>query len=185
MFLCEGECKGAGDDPNYKYTKLECTFGVDGQNCDISLVDGYSVPLECTIAGATPSETIGGTTDLNTLGSCTSKGGDNTCKNANSYGSAASGVSSFFQPAYSDDGNAPGGNYCIFNLCGGKSYAFFKGTPTIDCKVGGSASTASKRELTGPAEELVKREEGSRARGRRHLHQHAHKRVRGLKEVIA
>ena len=179
MFICESECQNAGDAATAKYTKLECTFGGTYENCDISLVDGFSLPLECTIPGAKPTDTIGGLTDLTSLTSCPTTVEDNTCSNANSYESSTNDVTQFFQNA----NGGSGGNYCVFQTCSASSDIFFTGTPTISCQVG--SKSATKRDVdTVDASLPSKREaEPSKAHGHRHKHHHAH--ARGLKGALA
>lgn len=182
MFICESECQDSGDAATAKYTKLECTFGGSWQNCDISLVDGFSLPLECTIPGAAP-EKIGGLADLDSLTSCPSTGDDGTCKNSNAYMANAGDVAQYFQNA----NGGSGGNYCVYQFCSASSDSFFSGTPTIECQVGSRGSAASsKRDVdvaaADDAADLLKRDMSSHGHSHRHLHQHAH--ARGLKNLI-
>jgi len=194
LFVCENECQGSADSATAKYTKLECSFGVAQPNCDISLVDGFSLPLECTIPGSKP-EKIGGTKDLSEFNDCPSPGDDNTCKNSNSYHDASS------VPPYFQDANVPymapndntdpttlskGGNYCIWQTCSGPSDSFWpSGNPTIECEVGyRSSSSASKRNALGDGSAIdLSRRGGPAARARGHRHSHAQAHARGLKEI--
>ena len=186
MFICESECQDAGDAASAKYTKLECTLGGEWQNCDISLVDGFSLPLKCTISGASPAPYVGGTEDL---GSCPSPGQDNTCLNANSYQGAETDVAQYFQNADQYQPNSQSGpNYCVFQTCSKYSDVFFSGTPTIECEVGYRSGSSSKRNegsaLDIPAD-VSKREAGAAHRAHGHRHSHAHAHARGLKDVVA
>ena len=139
IFFCENECDQAGDAAPAKYTKLECTFGDDFQNCDMSIVDGFSLPVECTLPGANPPK-IGGLKDLDELAKCPSMV-HNTCSNTQAYSDERSAVDAYF-------GNAewgPGGNYCVWNKCGNYSDPVILGRPMITCEVGTRASSKSKR----------------------------------------
>lgn len=137
MFLASSPISGFGDTQGL--TKLECTFGGQYQNCDISLVDGFSVPLQCQIPGGSPP-TIGGLTNLWTLGApCESVNADGACNNAQGYAPTQSSVTQFFVNANwtNPQGQMPaGGNYCVWQNCSGPSDSFFTGTPTIPCQVG-------------------------------------------------
>ena len=150
MFICESECNAAGDAAPAKYTKLECNFEGGYPNCDISLVDGFSLPLECTIPGASP-EKIGGLVDLTSLTPCPGGlQGDNTCPNTQGYAASEGQVSSFFQNANQPNagGSAgPGGNYCVWQTCSGPSDTFWNSAsnPTISCQVG-TRSASKKRD---------------------------------------
>ena len=199
MFICESECNSAGDAAPAKYTKLECNFAGGYPNCDISLVDGYSLPLECTIPGAVP-EKIGGTADLGS--SCPSPGGDGTCANSQGYNNGGSAtappVDQYFLAANTNDPNHPGpkGNYCVWQFCSGPSDSFWNSAtdPTISCKVG--SRTASKKRSDGVVEARNVSDVEMRAvdhslveaHARRHVggaHTHAKAHVRSLKAVLA
>ena len=89
-----------GTDPNPfgGTTKLECAFNANQPNCDISLVDGYSVSVACTAPGG---QKFGSGIDLWSQGTCPDVVGS-TCKNTNGYAPAQSDVAKFFQPAFPD-----------------------------------------------------------------------------------
>ena len=179
MFICDGPCDGSGDAAAAKYTKLECTFGGEYENCDMSIVDGFSLPVQCDIPGATPGQ-IGGLQDLNTLTSCPSPAPDNTCANTGAYGSSESSVAQYFENA----NGGSGGNYCVYQYCSKDSDAFFTGTPTISCQVGSLSSGQKKREAQQPAE--AEAEHTLRSRSSRHGHSHHAKvHARGLTDVLS
>jgi len=199
MFICESECYASGDAAPAKYTKLECNFQGGYPNCDVSLVDGYSLPLECTIPGSSPLK-IGGLKDLASLGGCPNPGGDNTCANVHSYdpGSATfPPVSPFFLNANTNDPNrfGPAGNYCVWQTCSGPSDSFWNASanPTISCQVG--TRSANKKRADGEVEtrslseaEVRTVDASLESHVRRHVggaHAHARAHVRDLKEVIA
>ncbi|CAD6586149.1 MAG: hypothetical protein ASARMPREDX12_002286 [Alectoria sarmentosa] len=111
-------------------TKLECFFPTSGTaNCDISLVDGYSVALQCEIEGAA---SVGGPTDLWATGEpCVdgSEEGETICLNAEGYAPKQSDVTAFFQKGLQN-----GNNYCIWTDC--SQDVFFPVGNTISCHVG-------------------------------------------------
>lgn len=122
---------GPEPNPGAGSTKLECFFPSSGQsNCDVSLVDGFSLAVSCTSPDI--SNTIGGPRDLfNYNGNvCPDKVGPN-CINTAGGGTDQSAVDGFFQPAIYD-----GNNYCIFANCGQDYY--FTATDGISCAVSGS-----------------------------------------------
>jgi hypothetical protein len=125
---------GPSSNPGPGSTKLECFFPTSGQaNCDVSLVDGYSLSVTCTAGDVT----VGGPIDLWTTGTpCpdTSAISQGICKNDNSYDSDQSDVDAFFQPAIT------GGNeYCIWWACGQDYY--FPVNSTVSCHISGTAET--------------------------------------------
>ena len=89
---------GTEANPQGGNTKLECAFNANQPNCDISLVDGYSVSVACTAPGG---RTFGSGIDLWSQGTCPDVVGS-TCKNTNGYAAAQSDVAAFFQPAFPD-----------------------------------------------------------------------------------
>ena len=121
---------GTKANPQGGNTKLECFFPTSGTaNCDMSLVDGYSLSVTCT-AG---SQTIGGATDLWKTGKAcvdSSETGQGICKNDQGYAPAPGDVTPFFQ-----QGTTGGNNYCIWKNCG-QDY-FFPVSTAISCHVSG------------------------------------------------
>ncbi len=150
--------------PQNGYTYLECTLAA-GQwnNCDMSLVVGFSLPVQCTIG----DKTIGGTDNLFDLGAtCPSPIVDAACANPNSqaYGASRSGVSTFFNNGYQANGTG-GNNYCVYQFCDGDSdpqWGLSYPNPDINCIVGQpSAKQLAKRSeplVLDGGEEMVKRE---------------------------
>ena len=124
---------GPDANPGPGSTKFECFFPTSGTaNCDMSLVDGYSLSMTCTASG----QTIGGAVDLWNQGACpdTSNIGQGICKNDNSYESAQSDVAQFFQPAVNN-----GNQYCIWVDCGQDYY--FPITSSMSCHISGTAES--------------------------------------------
>lgn len=121
---------GTEANPGGGNTKLECFFPTSGTaNCDISLVDGYSVAMECTPSGYA---SVGGGTDLWATGEpCVdgSEEGETICLNAEGYAASQSDVTAFFQKGIQN-----GNNYCIWWACTQSVY-FPVGT-TLNCHVG-------------------------------------------------
>ena len=133
---------GSSANPGAGNTKLECYFPTDStqqSNCDISLVDGYSLSVTCTMKGASQPQ-IGGSVDLWTSGTCPGGAQDGFCKNANAYDAAQSDVDAFFQPGI----KAPN-NYCIWWACTQDS--FFNSGSEISCHVSAGTPAASKRDI--------------------------------------
>lgn len=125
---------GPGTNPGPGSTKFECYFPTSGTaNCDMSLVDGYSLSVTCKASG----QTIGGAIDLWTgSNACpdTSNETNGICKNDHSYDAAQSDVAAFFQPAIT------GGNqYCIWVNCSQDYY--FPVTSSMSCHVSGTTKT--------------------------------------------
>ena len=121
-------------------TKLECNFPVTiGQgpksqpNCDISLVDGYSLSLACTGPG---SESFGNSENLWTKATCPIVNGD-YCTNSQGYAGSQDNVDQFFKNAYPD--------YRIW-VTGQTTQndAIFTQHGTVKCKVSGGKPSAKK-----------------------------------------
>ena len=124
-----------GPDPNPGpgSTKMECFFPSSGvANCDMSLVDGYSLSVACGVSDRT-TPIIGGIADLWSLGNCPDQQGPN-CKNDNGYASNQSDVDAFFQPAVQA---STANNYCIWVNCSQDFY--FPVTENMACYVTGTA----------------------------------------------
>ena len=125
---------GPDANPGGGSTKLECFFPTSGSaNCDVSIVDGYSLSLTCRPGGN--GQVIGGGIDLWNTGACPKESGPN-CINtvgptAHLHGGEGA-VSSFFQPAVKN-----GNHYCIWDDCGEDYY--FPVTTALHCHVGGTA----------------------------------------------
>lgn len=119
-------------------TKFECTFLTDQANCDVSIVDGYSLSMSCSVpqanwqAGPNP---IGGTTDLFTKGSCPSGVSNGICPNPNGHDQAqppGSSVNAFFTDEafwYNDFVS---------------EQVQYTGNPHMTCTVSGSSGASSK-----------------------------------------
>ena len=190
MFICESECNASGDAAPAKYTKLECTFGGQYANCDMSIVDGFSLPVECHIPDAKPSDKIGGLVDLDSLTQCPSKAGDNSCGNAGAYQPSEAGVSQYFENGNIDKGGK-GGNYCVYQFCSPTSDIFFTGTPTISCQVGTRGShnkrdaevKVERREIEAQADANL-HSRGLPSAPHRHSHRRARPHARNLEQLL-
>lgn len=121
---------GTKENPSAGNTKLECYFPSSGQaNCDVSLVDGYSLSVTCKAGG----KTIGGSTNLWKTGqTChsTSLLGQGICKNDRGNAPVQNDVTEFFQ-----QGIKHGNHYCIWKNC--KQDYFFDSNADITCHVSG------------------------------------------------
>ena len=119
---------GAHPGPIANTTKLECFFGASNTaNCDISLVDGFSLPVTCTVG----EQRMGGNIDLwstgvrcenesnKHLGICTNTREDRAERN----------VPEFFQPAIQH-----GNSYCIWTRC--TQNPFFPVHHKLKCHIG-------------------------------------------------
>ena len=126
MFIGTAQNPGAGN------TKLECFFPASGlANCDISLVDGYSLSVACTLPGAA---SIGLSQNLwNNGNACPGTVQNGYCTNPNGYSAAITDVGAFFQPAIST---------CYIWQFDGLDPEF-SGPSTVTCTVSGSAPPSS------------------------------------------
>ena len=114
-------------------TKLECFFPSQGTaNCDVSLVDGYSLSVACTTSKhSTP--TIGGYYNLwKDATGCEDQSMVNQgiCKNDKGYQGSQAAVTGLFQAATWN-----GNNYCIWADCS-QDY-FFSMDEDLNCYVSG------------------------------------------------
>lgn len=109
-------------------TKLECFFpNSETANCDISLVDGFSLPLTYNMG----SQSMGGDIDLwNTGTRCENESDKHlgVCTNTREINAEAN-VPDFFQPAIRD-----GNSYCIWTKC--TQNPFFSIHNELKCHVG-------------------------------------------------
>ena len=168
---------GTEANPTSGNTKLECTFNPKFPNCDISLVDGYSVSVACTAPGG---QTFGSGIDLWSQGTCPNVVGS-TCKNTKKYATAQSAVDAFFQPAWPD--------YWIW--VSGQSHSNnprLADVGTIKCTVSGGKPGGKKEKRKGRDGGTLK--DVVEARGledlgveRRHAHR-ARAHSRGLGDVL-
>lgn len=121
---------GTTANPQGGNTKLECKFPSAGTaNCDMSLVDGYSLSVTCKAGG----KTIGGGLDLWKTGAkCvdTSLENQGMCKNDKGYAPNQGDVTQFFQKAIQN-----GNQYCIWVNC--KQDYYFPVTADVTCHVNG------------------------------------------------
>lgn len=168
---------GTSANPNAGNTKLECFFPTSGMaNCDISLVDGYSLSVQCLLPDAA---TIGLDSSQNLWdmnNACPGTVQDGYCTNPQGYAAAITDVDAFFQPAI---------NTCYIWQYDGLDPEY-AGPSTISCTVSGSAgpttnSTTSKRDERSEAEILAVRDNEAAHRRARKGRGHA----RGLDFVAA
>ena len=105
---------GPDANPSAGSTKLECFFPRHGNkgNCDMSIVDGYSLSVTCTAGQVS----FGGPKDLWQTGkACQDKSqiGQGICKNTEGpHASKLSQVDPFFREGVKD-----GSHYCAFTNC--------------------------------------------------------------------
>ena len=179
---------GTSANPTGGATKLECNFPVTlgsgpnpQANCDVSLVDGYSVSVACTGPGG---EAFGSGTNYWTSGTpCPNVVGD-TCKNDHGYDASQDSVDPFFKQAYPDywiwvDGQT------------NQNDPNYQTTGTVKCTVsGGKPASAKKEKRDGEEVTLGLLDDVLEARNvlesgiqRRHGHKgRAH--ARGLREIM-
>ena len=135
---------GSSANPGAGNTKFECYFPTDStqqSNCDVSLVDGYSLSVTCTMEGASQPQ-IGGDVDLWTSGTCPGGNQGGKCLNTKAYDAAQTDVDPFFQ-----NGLTSPNNYCIWWACTQDS--FFNTGTEIKCHVSAGTPAASKRDVGG------------------------------------
>ena len=122
---------GTTPNPSRGNTKLECFFPTSGMaNCDLSLVDGYSLSVACE----TTEGTIGGSVDLWSDSTHCDHVDKSQCINDKGYRSAEMDVDAFFQPAIQN-----GNSYCIWWAC--RQDLFFPVTQQLRCHVSGTPPT--------------------------------------------
>lgn len=125
---------GSFPNPGPNNTKLECFFPTSGSgNCDISLVDGYSLSVNCSLPnaasiGLTPAQNL-----WNSNIACPGIVQDGYCSNPNGYDPAITDVGTFFQPAI---------DTCYIWQLDGLDPEF-AGPTSISCTVSGSAPPSS------------------------------------------
>lgn len=78
-------------------------------SCDVSLVDGFSIGLRCSIGGG--STFGGGNLNYAGVAPCPDQQGPN-CINDEGYADSQSDVDAYFQVGVQD-----GNNYCIWKNC--------------------------------------------------------------------
>ena len=143
--ICENACIGGQYDDTAKYTLFECTWDIANpnySNCDMSIVDGFSLPVKCSWGG----QFIGGSEDLNTLATCPTVAEDQTCSNTGAYVSYDA-VTQYFKNGLDGVNN----NYCNYQTCYNQSDAFWNmaAPPTIQCDVGTSKGAGAKKRDLG------------------------------------
>lgn len=125
LFIGTEQTPGAGN------TKLECFFPHSGTaNCDASLVDGYSLSVECDIPG---HHKVGGSKNLFKTGKPCVDGsqlGRGICKNDKGYAPSQNDVTPFFKQGLTDDNF-----YCIWKNC--QQDYFFPVGADVTCHVSG------------------------------------------------
>ena len=121
---------GTEANPQGGNTKLECYYPSAGTaNCDISLVDGYSLSVTCQV----PGHKVGGARNLFKTGKKCFAGdalNRGICLNKKGYAPKQSDVTPFFQQAIKG-----GNHYCIWVNCS-QDY-FFPVGGDVKCHVSG------------------------------------------------
>lgn len=164
-------------------TKFECTFAADQANCDVSLCDGYSLAMSCSVpaenylSGPNP---IGGTTDLFSKNSCPSGVSNGICHNPNGHDNvqpAGSSVSAFFV----EDA------FWYNDFVSEQVQYSYTGNPHMTCSVSGSSGTSNvKREANETeAGELKIRDSTDSELLKVHSHAYTGRtHARGLRNVV-
>ena len=157
-------------------TKFEWSVGATTSNFDVSLCDGFSVPMSCTgFAGnESPYVTIGGGDVCQ--GECQDKVENSpNCRNLGAHSGSLAAVPSCFQEGAGAEGKSGTNNYWLYDNYSVQS--IFTGRTGVVCTVGGTASKAKRDE-----EQSVAELEPRASKHRQHGHQrraHGH----GLRAV--
>ena len=148
-------------------TKFEWSVGASTSNFDVSVCDGFSVPMSCTgfSGNESPYTTIGGGEICSDCPAADVTG--STCKNPGAHTGVLAEVPTCFTEGEGAVGKSGTNNYWYYDNISVQS--IFTGRTGVVCTVGSISSSKAKREAMGQsAVEL-----GPRASRHRH-HRRAH-----------
>ena len=168
MFVGRSKAGDSGVASGGANTKFEWSVGATTSNFDVSVCDGFSVPMSCTGFGGneTPYVTIGGGELCK--GDCPSAdvNGPN-CRNLGAHTNTLVEVPSCIQEGAGAVGKSGKNNYWLNDNI--SVQAIFTGRTDVVCTVGDLSSKA-KREMGQSAPELEPRASKHRHQRRAHGH---------------
>lgn len=128
-------------------TKFEWSVGADRSNFDVSICDGFSVPMSCTgfDGNLSPFETIGGG-EICADDCDASNKTPMSCQNPGAHTGVLAQVPSCFTKGAGAEGKSGSNNYWYYDNVSVQS--IFSGRTGVVCTVGGTSSNA-KREFGG------------------------------------
>lgn len=151
-------------------TKFEWYVGDSTSNFDVSVCDGFSVPMTCTNfqGNESPYVTIGGGALCE--GDCPDQSGAN-CLNLGSHTGNLSDVPSCFKDGAGAEGESGENNYWMYDNYSVQS--IFTGRSGVTCTVGGWSSKEKRAEVGDSTAELAPRASKHRQHGHeRRAHGH-------------
>lgn len=153
-------------------TKFEWSIGASTSNFDVSVCDGFSVPMSCTGFGGneSPYVTIGGG-DLCASDCPADDQFDGNCRNLGAHTGNLAAVPGCFQEGAGAEGKSGTNNYWLYDNYSVQS--IFTGRTGVVCTVGGSSSK-TKRDMRQSAAELGPRASMHRQHGRHQRRAHGH-----------
>ena len=137
-------------------TKFEWSVGATTSNFDISVCDGFSVPMTCTgfQGNESPFTTIGGG-DLCTYDCPDADKNGVNCRNPGAHTGDLNQVPSCFKSGMGAQGSSGSNNYWLYDNVSVQS--IFTGRSGVTCTVGGSGGTKPKRGIAQSVAELAPR----------------------------
>ena len=153
-------------------TKFEWSVGSSTSNFDVSVCDGFSVPMSCTgfSGNESPYVTIGGGELCQ--GDCpTADQNGANCRNLGAHTGDLAAVPSCFQEGAGAEGKSGTNNYWLYDNYSVQS--IFTGRTGVVCTVGASSSKAKRGMEQSPAE-LGPRASKHRQHGHRRRAAHGH-----------
>ena len=153
-------------------TKFEWSVGATTSNFDVSICDGFSVPMSCTGFGGneSPYVTIGGGELCQGDCPASDQNGAN-CRNLGAHTGSLAAVPSCFQEGAGAEGKSGTNNYWLYDNYSVQS--IFTGRTGVVCTVGGSSSKA-KRAISQSSAELGPRASKHRQHGHQRRAAHGH-----------
>ena len=153
-------------------TKFEWSIGASTSNFDVSVCDGFSVPMSCTGFGGneSPYVTIGGGELCD--GDCpASDQYEGNCRNLGAHTGDIAEVPSCFQEGAGAEGKSGTNNYWLYDNYSVQS--IFTGRTGVVCTVGGTSSKAKREDVAQSVAELGPRASKHRQHGhQRRAHGH-------------
>ncbi|CAD6586622.1 MAG: hypothetical protein ASARMPRED_002776 [Alectoria sarmentosa] len=153
-------------------TKFEWSVGASFSNFDVSVCDGFSVPMTCTGFGGneSPYVTIGGG-ELCASDCPSADEYEGNCRNLGAHTGSLAEVPSCFQEGAGAEGEDGTNNYWLYDNY--SVQAIFTGRTDVVCTVGATSSKAKRGDVGHSAAELGPRASKHRQHGhQRRAHGH-------------